>query len=522
MLSTSAVTAVPSVGGLHVRDLARLPPPAPAAGSPPAARSARPGMREEDVALVVDLAADDVARRHVLELVRDLRGRQPQRVRHRRHVQRRRGLVGELEEAHLEVVHRLRRRRPVGSRALEVGVDRCCRRRRFDRSAWQCLQRTATFLNLLATSTDKAWCRPLCPPLLLHRPDVSMLQESAPRAGKNSAMMSCGPLVDGVAPATARARHGGHAPSGHHPPRRAGARRRRHRGQPRAVAGADAEGRARRAQGRGARSRRRPRGRAAGAWCARSPSLSRHPLVVTAGVRAKKRLMATLASPAVQHVMPKLGGWLDLPPEQRSFDGPDEQDLAVAPTARLSPTSERRSARTPISSPASRRPRRSCSRPTTRSVALEAVMELAAALELSRREEAPHRGGHRGAPAQRHLRRAARRRRHRRPRRPRPPHAGQARRRPARSSCTTAATAATSSSASSTASARSRAATSNARSPSCSIRKGARPAPGTSGAGLGLMLTLRRRQSARGPRRARAASPRSPPSCTSPDPTARR
>jgi anti-sigma regulatory factor (Ser/Thr protein kinase) len=29
-------------------------------------------------------------------------------------------------------------------------------------------------------------------------------------------------------------------------------------------------------------------------------------------------------------VVPKLGGWLDLPPEQRSFDGPDEQDLAIA------------------------------------------------------------------------------------------------------------------------------------------------------------------------------------------------
>jgi histidine kinase-like protein len=54
------------------------------------------------------------------------------------------------------------------------------------------------------------------------------------------------------------------------------------------------------------------------------------PLVVCAGVRAKRRLLSTLSSPAVRHVVPKLGGWLDVAPEQRSFDGPDEQDLAVA------------------------------------------------------------------------------------------------------------------------------------------------------------------------------------------------
>lgn len=54
------------------------------------------------------------------------------------------------------------------------------------------------------------------------------------------------------------------------------------------------------------------------------------PIVVCAGLRAKKRLLSALSSPAVRHIVPKLGGWLDLPPEQRSFDGPDEQDLAVA------------------------------------------------------------------------------------------------------------------------------------------------------------------------------------------------
>jgi hypothetical protein len=54
------------------------------------------------------------------------------------------------------------------------------------------------------------------------------------------------------------------------------------------------------------------------------------PLVVVAGLHAKKRLLSTLPAPTVRHIVPKLGGFLDLPPDQRSFDGPDEQDLAVA------------------------------------------------------------------------------------------------------------------------------------------------------------------------------------------------
>jgi hypothetical protein len=52
-------------------------------------------------------------------------------------------------------------------------------------------------------------------------------------------------------------------------------------------------------------------------------------LVVVAGVDAKRRLLATLEEPLVRHAVPKLGSWLDLPAEQRTFDGPDEQDLAV-------------------------------------------------------------------------------------------------------------------------------------------------------------------------------------------------
>ncbi len=106
------------------------------------------------------------------------------------------------------------------------------------------------------------------------------------------------------------------------------------------------------------------------------------PLVVCAGVHAKRRLLATLASPAVTHVVPKLGGWLDLPPEQRSFDGPDEQDLAVALRRELA--DER--------GPLGAGPYLIQGFSTTEVVvgstddkerALESVMALAAALELS-------------------------------------------------------------------------------------------------------------------------------------------
>ena len=106
------------------------------------------------------------------------------------------------------------------------------------------------------------------------------------------------------------------------------------------------------------------------------------PIVVTAGVHAKKRLLATLASQNVHHVVPKLGGWLDLPQEQRSFDGPDEQDLAVA----------LRRAFSDGGSPLGAHPYLIQGFSTTEAVvqssddkerALDAVMELAAALELS-------------------------------------------------------------------------------------------------------------------------------------------
>jgi hypothetical protein len=55
----------------------------------------------------------------------------------------------------------------------------------------------------------------------------------------------------------------------------------------------------------------------------------RTPIVAVAGVEAKRRLMAALGSDEVRHVVPKLGGWIDMPVEKRTFDGPDEQDLAI-------------------------------------------------------------------------------------------------------------------------------------------------------------------------------------------------
>jgi hypothetical protein len=106
------------------------------------------------------------------------------------------------------------------------------------------------------------------------------------------------------------------------------------------------------------------------------------PIVVCAGVHAKKRLLATLSSPVVRHIVPKLGGWLDLPPEQRSFDGPDEQDLAVALRRAFGDETQ----------PLGAQPYLIQGFSTTEAIvassddketALESVMELAAALELS-------------------------------------------------------------------------------------------------------------------------------------------
>jgi anti-sigma regulatory factor (Ser/Thr protein kinase) len=106
------------------------------------------------------------------------------------------------------------------------------------------------------------------------------------------------------------------------------------------------------------------------------------PIVVTAGVRAKRRLLSTLDAPAVHHVVPKLGGWLDLPPEQRSFDGPDEQDLAVALRRGFSDETKPLGAH-PYLIQGFSTIEAIVQSTADKDDALEAVMELAAALELS-------------------------------------------------------------------------------------------------------------------------------------------
>jgi hypothetical protein len=92
--------------------------------------------------------------------------------------------------------------------------------------------------------------------------------------------------------------------------------------------------------------------------------------------------MATLEAPSVSHVVPKLGGWIDMPPEQRAFDGPDEQDLAIS----------LRRAFSPHAGPLGAQPYLIQGFSTTEAIvqssddkeaALEAVMDLAAALDLS-------------------------------------------------------------------------------------------------------------------------------------------
>ena len=106
------------------------------------------------------------------------------------------------------------------------------------------------------------------------------------------------------------------------------------------------------------------------------------PTVVCAGVNAKKRLMSTLAAPSVVHVVPKLGGWIDVPAAERAFDGPDEQDLAVALRRAFSPQREPLGVQPYLIqgfSTTATAVRSSDDKET----ALEAVMDLATALDLS-------------------------------------------------------------------------------------------------------------------------------------------
>lgn len=106
------------------------------------------------------------------------------------------------------------------------------------------------------------------------------------------------------------------------------------------------------------------------------------PVVVTAGVHAKKRLLATLPAPAVRHIVPKLGGWLDLPAAERSFDGPDEQDLAIALRRALRPQPAPPGAEPYLIQGFSTTEVRVAST-DDKDAALEGVLDLAAALELS-------------------------------------------------------------------------------------------------------------------------------------------
>jgi hypothetical protein len=104
-------------------------------------------------------------------------------------------------------------------------------------------------------------------------------------------------------------------------------------------------------------------------------------IVVVAGIEAKRRLMATLDSPAVRHVVPKLGSWIDKPGE-RTFDGPDEQDLAIGLRRMLLPRNEAMGA-APYLIDGFSINESTIASSSDKDVTLSAVMELAAALDLS-------------------------------------------------------------------------------------------------------------------------------------------
>lgn len=105
-------------------------------------------------------------------------------------------------------------------------------------------------------------------------------------------------------------------------------------------------------------------------------------LVVVAGLEARRRLIGALAAPEVRHVVPKLGSWIDRPPGERTFDGPDEQDLAIGLRRLLLPRHE------PVGASPYLIEGFSITELTTASsaekdAALAQVLELASALELS-------------------------------------------------------------------------------------------------------------------------------------------
>jgi hypothetical protein len=105
-------------------------------------------------------------------------------------------------------------------------------------------------------------------------------------------------------------------------------------------------------------------------------------VVVTAGVDAKRRMMATLDVAEVHHIVPKLGSWLDKPPAERHFEGPDEQDLAIGLRRLLMPRHEPVGA-SPYLIEGFSINESLVSSSADKETALGAVLELAEALELS-------------------------------------------------------------------------------------------------------------------------------------------
>jgi hypothetical protein len=105
-------------------------------------------------------------------------------------------------------------------------------------------------------------------------------------------------------------------------------------------------------------------------------------VVAVAGLDAKRRLMATLDSSAVRHVVPKLGSWIDKPSIERTFDGPDEQDLAIALRRSMLPRNEPLGAG-PFLIEGFSVSEHTLASSSEKDTALGAVLELAGALELS-------------------------------------------------------------------------------------------------------------------------------------------
>jgi len=105
-------------------------------------------------------------------------------------------------------------------------------------------------------------------------------------------------------------------------------------------------------------------------------------IVVVAGMDSRRRLMSALDAEEVRHVVPKLGSWLDRPPAERTFEGPDEQDLAIGLRRMLMPHNEPAGAGPYLIDGFSINEALVASS-ADKDAALASVMELADALDLS-------------------------------------------------------------------------------------------------------------------------------------------